>query len=654
MSGASGDPESCRILRNSMDHYYGFDLGDAESVVCRLTSEQGAAPEVLPVRESKSFVTAYARLADGDLLIGESACYAADAVVRKLRFKSRFLTDPEAEKDVTSFAAGVLGELRVNGDIVKGGDDCFYIGCPAGWDKEAREIYRGIFERVGYPPARIISESRAALVSACQSRHLQVGYDILSRPVIVVDIGSSTTDFAYIMGGKEVELKTGGEVFLGGGVMDEILLECALEDSDKEKRLREVFAENDAWRTYCEFAGRRLKEKYFSDEEYWSENECSQTVSVRASKLPLRLTLRMNAGIADELLNRRVERLGNRSFKEVFIASLKQAREDTAEKPPELLFLTGGVSKLPAIRTWCRDIFPEAVVIAGTEPEFSVAKGLAYCGKIDDEMRAFRTEIDQLRESSTVERIVSEHIGELYRGAVETLVDPILENAALPVIERWRLGEIDRLSDIDDEMQKEIDAYLHTEEARTLLAKPIAAWLKPVSYALEEHTVPICVRHGIPYRALSLNAYLSSADIEIKVDSRDIFAVEEITWLIDTIISILIGLLCGGSGIAMIASGLPGLVAGTVISLLVLAFGQKHMQDALLKARIPVPMRKLMPESMFSGRMNRISKEVREQLYENLENEKSEVITERLIREISDQIEKMLTRMAEVVEIPLG
>ena len=91
-----------------------------------------------------------------------------------------------------------------------------------------------------------------------------------------------------------------------------------------------------------------------------------------------------------------------------------------------------------------------------------------------------------------------------------------------------------------------------------------------------------------------------------------------------------------------------------MISLLVLAFGQKHMQEMLLKARIPVPMRKLLPESLFSGRMNRVGKEVREQLYESLENEKSEAITERLIREISDQIEKMLTRMAEVVEIPLG
>ena len=148
-----------------------------------------------------------------------------------------------------------------------------YIGCPAGWDAQTRERYRYIFEQIGYPPVKIISESRAALVSACQSKHQQVGYDILSHPVLVVDIGSSTTDFAYISGGKEAPLHTAGEVFLGGGIMDELLLDCSLETSKDGKRLREVFAESPSWRSYCEFAARRLKEKYFSDEEGKSVRE---------------------------------------------------------------------------------------------------------------------------------------------------------------------------------------------------------------------------------------------------------------------------------------------------------------------------------------------------------------------------------------------
>ena len=58
-----------------MDRFYGFDLGDAESAVSRLDKNENDVPEILPVNEAKSFISAYALLKDGTLLIGEEACY---------------------------------------------------------------------------------------------------------------------------------------------------------------------------------------------------------------------------------------------------------------------------------------------------------------------------------------------------------------------------------------------------------------------------------------------------------------------------------------------------------------------------------------------------------------------------------------------------
>ena len=636
-----------------MDRYYGFDLGDAESAVSVLNKKDVTEPRVLTVREVKSFITAYARLRNGELVIGEAACYNPEAVERKIRFKSRFLRDRDSRRDIKSFAAGVLGELYMSGDLVKGEESCFYIGCPAGWDKTARETYRELFEEVGYPPVRIISESRAALVSACQSKHFQVGYDILSKPVLVVDIGSSTTDFAYIMGGREVELKTAGEVALGGGIMDEVLLECALDASVRGDRIRQIFEESQPWRSYCEFAARRLKEKYFGDEEYWSGNECRQSVIISYEK-PIRLPLVMDEKTANHILYGKIPQLDNRSFQDVFVGSLKQVREKIQEDLPELVFLTGGVSRLHAVREWCRQIFPDAVVITGAEPEFSVCRGLSWCGRIDEELREFRAEIQELVGSSAVERIVGAHIDELYRSTVDLLVRPILENAAMPVFDRWREGEIERLSDINAEMEKEIEKYLHSQEVQEMLVKPVTQWLKPVSYEIEELTMPICIKHGVPYRALSLSSFLSISDLDIRVDAKDVFAVEELTWMIDTIISILVGLLCGGSGIALISGGISGIVAGAMLSLMVLILGKEKMEEAVMNMVIPRPVRKLVPRGHFMSRMEKISDEVRSSFYRSLEKDKNDEITRRLVSEISDQIEQCLTRMAEVVEIPLG
>ena len=138
-----------------MDRFFGFDLGDAESAVARLDKADQVVPEMLTVVGEQSFITAYAQLSSGELLIGEKACYADNVIKRKIRFKSRFLSDRSSAADVKSFAAGVLGELYGSGDLVKNEDCSFYIGCPAGWDRNTRERYREIFERAGYPPSRI-------------------------------------------------------------------------------------------------------------------------------------------------------------------------------------------------------------------------------------------------------------------------------------------------------------------------------------------------------------------------------------------------------------------------------------------------------------------------------------------------------------------
>ena len=636
-----------------MDRYFGFDLGDAESAIARLEEKDKKAPEIIRIKDAQSFITAYARLVDGELLIGESACYNTNAVHRSVRFKSRFLTDPETEKDVRMFAAGVLSELYSDGELTKGEDCCFYIGCPAGWKKNERERYRSIFEQCGYPPVRIVSESRAALISACQSKHLQVGYDILSKPVLVVDIGSSTTDFAYICAGHEVELQTAGEVSLGGGVMDEILLERSVRNSKDEKRIRRIFEESPAWKSYCDFAARKLKEKYFSDEDYWKLNDCSRTIQILYDE-PVSLTLSINAETADELLIRGARQLGGRSFRDVFCDSLKEVRGKIQGDMPELLFLTGGVSKLRDIKDWCAGVFPEAVVIAGPEPEFSVARGLAFGGQIDARLRDFRKEVSDLTESSTVEKIVGNHIDELYHKIVDAIVEPLLKEAALPVFTRWRSGAIRKLSDIDEIMKKEIELWLHSDKAQEILARPVSEWLKPVAYDIEEHVMPICVKYDVPYHAMSLTSYLSLSDINIKIDAKDVFAVKEITWLINAIISIIVGLICGGSGIALISSGISGIAAGAVISLLILLLGKEKMQKALMDMDIPVAVRKLTPASHLENRTEKLSADIKANLFENLEKEKSEEITERMVAQISDQIEQFLTKMAEIVEIPLG
>ena len=158
----------------------------------------------------------------------------------------------------------------------------------------------------------------------------------------------------------------------------------------------------------------------------------------------------------------------------------------------------------------------------------------------------------------------------------------------------------------------------------------------------------------MPYSALSLSSLLSASDIDIKIEAKDMFAVEEITWLIDSIITILVGLICGGGGAALISSGPTGIMAGVLISMLVLVLGKDKMESALLNADIPNPVRKLVPRSSFKSRMDSMTGEIIDKFNESIDDEKNREITGRMVSGISDQIEICLTKMAEVVEIPLG
>lgn len=653
----------------STNRYFGFDLGDAESAVALMNTR--GDPEILPVGGAGSFITAYARKTDGTLLIGENACYATDVTDRGLRFKSRFLTDGESEGDIRIFASGVLASLIRDGFIKADGaggagtfhegagageneNDVFYIGCPAGWSRSDRERYRSLFLSAGYPPVRIVSESRAALIAAFRSRYLQAGYDILSKPVLVVDIGSSTTDFAYVEGGMEEELQTAGEVALGGGLMDRMLLETAVAASPDSSRIHRIFRGNPAWYSYCEFAARRLKEKYFSDEDYWKEHVCSKTVTIMDEGQSIPLTITLDREAADHILTGENEALRGQSFRDVFCRSFRDVLEKIKGRSPDLILLTGGVSAMQEVRAWCGSLAPDAVVITGREPQFSVARGLAASGSIDEDMKHFRREVDELIESTTVERIVFNHINELYRDVVDTMTEPILDNAVMNVFDRWKSGEIIRLSDVDDELQTEIDRYMRSEEAQKLLAGVISRWLKPVAFELEDYTMPICSRHNVPFRALNLTSYLSVQDMDLHIETKNVFGLDQITWMINGIISILAGMLCGGSGIALIASGLKGIVAGTVLSLMVLLLGKERMEQQMMKIDLPKGVRRLVSRRQFESRIHRTAPQVRAKFLDSLEKEKNEEISRRLTSEISGQIEQCLGRMAEIVEIPLG
>ena len=139
------------------------------------------------------------------------------------------------------------------------------VGCPAGWGDGRREQYAALLESAGFPNVSVVPDPRAAFLYARHARGLRVSPELMKKSAMVIDIGSSTTDFAYIVDGRQQNVSLFGDTNLGGGLIDERILAHALAASKDGKALRAVFAESPAWRSYCELEARRLKESYFLD-----------------------------------------------------------------------------------------------------------------------------------------------------------------------------------------------------------------------------------------------------------------------------------------------------------------------------------------------------------------------------------------------------
>ena len=587
-----------------MMNYWGFDLGDGESTLARVGSSGVSCPEIIDVDGKKVTITVWAVMRNGEVRIGENAARSAASAVRSAaRFKRRFLdVQSDSAALIRDFSARVFESLRDSGALVGGEkSNSVYVGCPAGWDAENRARYRRIFETIGFPNPKVVSESRAVMVGAIQSNSVRDYVDLRTKSVLVIDIGSSTTDFAYINKGKETEIRTGGEVSLGGGVMDELLLEASVQASGHEEDLRQIFSESESWLVDCELHARHLKELYYSRPAEEREEECRDSLLITYDE-PVILDLVMNSAVSHRITEEPCPQLNGKSFRSVFTAGLREVRDSIGEEPPELLFLTGGVSRMEEIRSWCQEVFPRAVIYTDREPEFSVARGLAWCGKIDDELVRFRADVEQLISSSTVEAIVSGRLDDLYRAVLDHLLDPLLEKAVKPVLLDWRNGTITRLSDMEAALQERVKIYLYSEDAKSCLYKPVTDWLFRISEELEPYTSEICRKYHVPDRSLEISSALSASDFHLleKLEAKDVLDGDSLTWtavFVESIISLLIAMLCGGSGVVLVSEGPVGILIGFLVSFVVLlashAMGKKAIDEKIRNANLPLSIRKM-------------------------------------------------------------
>ena len=627
--------------------YIGFDVGDGESAIAAFEQGSGIEPVILPVGGSRSFLSAVGML-NGEIVVGERAYTDALADGLSVRFKSRFTYDPARNEDIVRFVRGTVRDLQENGLLHP--EDAFVVGCPAGWNATARARYRELLMRAGLREPQVISESRAAFLYAKYAKTVALDIDVLSKTALVIDIGSSTLDFAYIVGGRETGVGTFGDIALGGGILDEELLRLCVEQSRERDAIRRVFQESRSWYSYCEIEARRLKEEYYTrllDDPTASVKKVLRICYDGVQKL----TLKLDGDLARQLTEKPLNALQGRSFTQAVQDALDHAVRLTADDPPCLVLLTGGASRMPFFRQLCREAFRDAAVVCCPEPEFSIAKGLSYAGWIDSNLREFRKAIEKEITEERVAYTARKAMPQLIPPVTEALVDLLIEEAAVPVVTDWQKGRIGTMEEMDAQLKQRVTEVLDSPMARDALTPALRSWLDEVGTQLQALVDPICDRYEVPRKEMALNlTAVSSGPEKLPLDAKGLTGMNLIGALMTVIVSVLLGLLCGGSGVALIAAGPLGFLAGALLGTAVSLFGMDALTGTMMKANLPLLLRKRNLAKHLRSDSTR--KKLRDALEKELSAPDS-AFQQQVVTGFSRSFKTYLNGIAQAAEIPI-
>ncbi len=445
----------------------GFDLGHGETAVARASVESIESPEMLEINNKKIQITALGWHPKLGYLVGEQALIQAGVTQLKISFKQKPNNDPNYRETIRSFLETYYCLLKESKQI-EGGSSHFYVGCPSGWSVSDREEYQKLLKESGIPLLSVVPESRAAFMQAKEAAKLD--YDKLKSSVLIVDIGSSTTDFTLVKSLYEIPTDFGSNS-LGAALIDKAIFARTLANHEQKALLEEVFEEYPHHQARCELACRKAKEDYFSNEPLYSDPQSFargfESINEQIYFIP-----QVNRLVMEEILNQPLPELGHKSWIQSFSEAVSEAKEQLDKLGiPRVLLMTGGASRMKFTRQICEDIFPEpdSQVRPDPEPERCIALGLARVGRWELRATAFKQEINLLCDSQKLKEIISRHIPDLIQLLTKPLSNGLIENAVKPGLKDWQNNKIRTLSDLESSMKRQAEQWLKSNQAQQII-----------------------------------------------------------------------------------------------------------------------------------------------------------------------------------------
>lgn len=567
----------------------GFDLGHGETAVAKAIVESIEPPQMLEINNKKNQITALGWHPKLGYLVGEQALIQAGVTQLTISFKQKPNNDPKYRETISTFVATYYRLLKESNQLQGGEGSYFYIGCPSGWSVSDRSEYQKLLQEAGIPRLNVVPESRAAFMQAKEAGKLE--YDKLLASVLIVDIGSSTTDFTLVKSLEEIPIDFGSNI-LGASLIDKAIFARTLANHEQKALLEKVFEEYPHHQARCELACRKAKEDYFSNEQLYSDPESFargfESINEQIYFIP-----QVNKLMMEEILNQPLPELELNSWIKSFRDSLKEAKEKLEKLGivPKLVLMTGGASRMKFTHVLCQEMFPEPETLLrpDPEPERCIAMGLARVGRWDLRATAFKEEVNKLFTSNKLKGLIERHIPELIESLTKPLTDGLIVNAVKPGLKDWQKNKIRTLADLETSLIGRAEQWLKSDRAVQIINHQSASWFSnKIQPDLAAQTDPICRKFQIPRSSLRFEDSIDPNFVNPELQIGDAILAETVAFIVNVVIG-------GGAVASIITLILTGhltwpiaLVYGASVMAAGMELNRKSVQE-VIKTNVDVP-----------------------------------------------------------------
>ena len=304
----------------------------------------------------------------------------------------------------------------------------------------------------------------------------------------------------------------------------------------------------------------------------------------------------------EEIIRTPAAALGGRSFVTCLRDALNAAKTVSRACPPQAVILTGGASRMAFFREACRAAFEGSLIVLCPEPECSIARGLAYAGRVDEHLALFRREVASLARGERLSAAVGASIHELYQPLAHALFEAAKESA-LDAVALWRKGGVATIEELEQVIAARIVQAAGGEAVRARMEEPLRAWTDALLRALEGELTSLCLRCGVPPEQMSLSGTRLDAGVGgISLSMTDAMGMDVLSGLLGVVLAAAGASVCGGGGVALISAGPLGMIAGAAAGVLLAVVGKSGMERMLRRARLPVLLRQaVLPAAVARG-----------------------------------------------------